>query len=228
VNADYKQIEARILTWLAKEEYLRAIFNDPERDLFDELTPVLYGETGDLSKAAKKELRIRVKAYFYGLSYGREAKSIAEEFGLKLAEAQRGMRAFFGVIPNIVEFREQTRRAVLEGKDLITPFGRHRRFWLITPDNKHEVLNEALAFLPQSIASDTCLQALTWIRPELKGIGYIRNIVHDSLLAECHRNDAAKVADILKYYMIKSGQQVVGNYVNIEVDITTGTDWGQL
>jgi len=228
VNADYKQIEARVLTWLAQEEYLRGIFNDPSRDLFDELTPVLYGDTSSLGKYQMYELRIRVKAYFYGLSYGREAKSIAEEFSLPLSEAQRGMRAFFDVIPNVVEFRERTRKAVLAGEDLVTPFGRHRRFWLITKENKHEVLNEALAFLPQSIASDICLQAFTWARPALKGLGYVRNIVHDNIMAECKKWDADRVADILRYYMVKSGQQVVGNYVNIDVDITTGTDWGSL
>jgi len=228
VNADYKQIEARILTWLAKEDYLRDIFNDPDRDLFDELTPILYGDTSHLDKYQMKELRIRVKAYFYGLGYGREAKSIAEEFDLPITEAQRGMRAFFSVIPNIVEFREQTRKAVLAGEDLTTVFGRHRRFWLITKENKHEILNEALAFKPQSTASDICLQAFTWIRPALKGIAQIRNIVHDSLLAECHKDNVDKVSDILRYYMIKSGQQVVGDYVNIDIDITVGTNWGQL
>jgi DNA polymerase-1 len=228
VNADYKQIEARILTWLAQEDYLRDIFNDPTRDLFDELTPVLYGDTSKLDKWQMYELRIRVKAYFYGLGYGREAKSIAEEHGMSVAEAQRAMRAFFGVIPNIVDYREQTRRDVLAGKDLTTPFGRHRRFWLITKENKHEVMNEALAFQPQSIASDICLQAFTWVRPALKGLGYVRNIVHDNLIVECRKTDVDRVSDLVSYYMIKSGQQVVGDYVNIDIDIKTGTDWGQL
>lgn len=228
VSADYSQIEARVMTWLAREEYLRAIFNDPSRDLFDELTAVLYGNVGHLDKNQKKELRIRTKAYFYGLSYGREAKSIADEHGMTLAEAQRGMRAFFSVIPNVVEFREQTRRAVLHGDDLVTAFGRHRRFWLITKENKHEILNEALAFLPQSTASDVCLQAFTWVRPELKGIGQVRNIVHDNLMVECHRDNAPKVSDMLQYYMIKSGRALVGDYVDIAVDVAIGTDWGQL
>lgn len=228
VNFDYKQIEARILTWLAKEDYLRDIFNDPTRDLFDELTPVLYGDTSSLNKAQLKELRIRVKAYFYGLGYGREAKSIADEYGLPLVEAQRGMRAFFSVIPKVVDFREATRRAVLNGQDLTTPFGRHRRFWLITKENKHEIMNEALAFTPQSIASDTCLQAFTWARPELKGIGWVRNLVHDSITAECHPDNVGRVTDIVRHNMIKSGRLVVGDYVNIEVDITIGDNMGVL
>jgi DNA polymerase-1 len=228
VSADYSQVEARVLTWLAQEQYLADIFNDPTRDLFDELTPVLYGNVGNISKAAKKELRIRVKAYFYGLGYGREAKSIADEFDIPVAEAQRGMKAFFEVIPGVVEFRESTRRSVLEGNDLITPFGRHRRFWLITNENRHEVMNEALAFLPQSTASDICLQAFTWIRPELKGIGWVRNLVHDNIMVETHRDNVDKVSRMLEYYMVRSGKAVVGDFCRIDVDVTTGTNWGEL
>jgi uracil-DNA glycosylase family 4 len=228
VQADYKQAELRILTWLAQEPYFRTIFDNPDRDLFTELAPVLYGNVSVLDKAAAKELRIRIKAYVYGLSYGREAKSIAEEFKISVAEAARGMRAFFEVIPNIVEFRENTRQAVHRGEDLITPFGRHRRFWLITDQNKHEIMNEALAFLPQSTASDVCLRALIYARPALKGIGYIRNIVHDSLLAECPKEKVEETQQILTDCMLRSAHELVGDYVRFDVDVTTGDNWGVL
>ncbi len=117
----------------------------------------------------------------YGLSYGREAMSIALEYGIPVKEAERGMKAFFEVIPQVVSFRETTRKKVLNGEDLVTPFGRHRRFWLITRQNKKDILNEALAFIPQSTASDITCDALCYTRPRLKGIGWIRNIVHDSI-----------------------------------------------
>jgi uracil-DNA glycosylase family 4 len=228
VQADYKQAELRVFTWLAQEPYFREIFNDPDRDLFNELTPVLYGNVGALDKAAMKELRIRVKGYVYGLGYGREAKSIADEFNIPVAEAARGMRAFFNVIPNIVKFREETRQAVLDGNDLVTPFGRHRRFTLITNENKHEIMNEALAFKPQSISSDICLDAFCDLRPALKGIGWVRNLVHDSILVECHRDNVEKVKQMLRYYMINAAKKVVGDYVNFDVDITVGDNWGTL
>ena len=228
VQADYAQAELRVLTWLAQEPYFREIFDDPERDLFDELSPVLYGNTSHLGKDAKKELRIRIKAYVYGLSYGREAKSIADEFGIPVAEAARGMRAFFEVIPKLVTFREETRRKVMDGEDLITAFGRHRRFWLITNDNKHEVMNEALAFLPQSTASDICLDAFTHLRPALKGTGWVRNLVHDSILVECHKKDVDHIKNLLEFHMLEAARRVVGDYVRFAVDITTGDNWGVL
>lgn len=228
VQADYAQAELRVLTWLAQENAFRDIFNDPTRDIFDELTPSLYGNTAGLDKAAKKELRIRVKAYAYGLSYGREAKSIAAEYDIPVVEAARGMAAFFKVIPNIVAFREQTRRRVMDGEDLITAFGRHRRFTLITNDNKHEIMNEALAFLPQSTSSDICLDAFIHLRPALKGIGWVRNLVHDSILVECASKDVELVKSLLQYHMLEAARRVVGDYVKFAVDVTIGDNWGVL
>jgi DNA polymerase-1 len=228
VQADFKQAELRILTWFAREEYFQEIFNDPSRDIFDELAPRLYGNMGGLDKAALKELRIRVKAYVYGLGYGREAQSIADEFKIPVAEAARGMRAFFEVIPNIVKFREDIKAKVNAGEDLITPFGRHRRFWLIAEENKHEIMNEALAFMPQSTASDICLDAFCDLRPHLKGIGWVRNLVHDSILIECPKNKVDQVKELLRHYMIAAAKKVVGDYVKFDVDITVGSNWGEL
>jgi DNA polymerase I-like protein with 3'-5' exonuclease and polymerase domains len=222
------QNEGRTLCWLAQDEYLRTIFNDPERDLFDELTPRLYGNVLGLNKAEMKELRIRVKAYFYGLGYGREAHSIAMEYDIPVSEAERGMREFFKVIPSVVKFREETRAQVLKGKDLITPFGRHRRFWLITKSNRKDVMNEALAFLPQSIASDICMDAFIHIRPRLKGIGFVRNLVYDSILVECKVNKIMEATVIMNEEMLASAERIVGNYVTFKVDFKSGPSWGEL
>lgn len=228
VQGDFGQAELRVLCWLAEDTYLRDVFNDTSRDLFDEFTPRLYGDVTGLDKAALKELRIRVKAYVYGISYGREARSIALEFGTSVAEAERGMKALFNVIPQVVSFREKVRQMVLNGEDLVTPFGRHRRFHLITKNNRKDILNEALAFLPQSTASDTTVDALCHLRPRLKGIGWIRNIVHDSILAECHQDNVDQVKALLEEEMLAAGQRVVGDYVRFKVDTEVGPSWGDL
>ena len=89
-------------------------------------------------------------------------------------------------------------------------------------------MNEALAFKPQSISSDICLDAFCHIRPALKGIGYVRNLVHDSILAESHERDVDKVSGILRYHMIEAAKRIVGDYVRFDVDITVGKNWGVL
>jgi DNA polymerase I-like protein with 3'-5' exonuclease and polymerase domains len=215
-----------VLTWLAQEEYFRSIFNDGDRDLFNELAPVLYGDISHLSPAEKKEKRIRVKAYVYGLGYGREALSIAQEFKIGVMEAQSGMDAFFDVIPHIVAYQKSVEDDIRSKRVLTTPFGRRRRFHLLTAHNINKCIKEGLAFRPQSISSDLCLRAFTWARPALRGKAQLRNIVHDNIMAECREKDAEEVGQVLNDLMLKSAQQLVGDYVQFATDTTVGDSWG--
>ena len=228
VQADYSQAEARVLSWLAGDNYLRRIFNDPTRDLFDELTPQLYGEVAHLNAAQRKELRVRVKAYFYGLNYGREAYSIAQEYNLPVNVVQKDMQKFFALIPEVMAFRDDVKSKVLHGEELVTVFGRHRRNSLITPDNQKDLVKEGLAFLPQSTASDICLTAFTELRPLLRGTAFIRNLVHDSILAECKEEDAEMVAKQMQDTMSEVGNRVVGNYVIFDTDVKIGKNWAEV
>jgi uracil-DNA glycosylase family 4 len=225
---DYGQIELRVLTWLAQEPYFQEIFSDPSRDLFDELEPVIQPERSHRGIMSKKDRRNIVKCYVYGLAYGREAQSIADEFGLPVAEAQRGLQAFFKVIPRIVRFREEAKIQALSGRDLVTPFGRRRRFYLITDQNRKDIQNEACAFYPQSIASDICVQAFNWLRPKLKGTAWCRNTIHDALYWEFHRDNLDYVVKTVVETMQESAYSVMGDYVPIKVGADVGMNWGDL
>lgn len=227
IQADFKQAEGRVITTLARDEYLRSIFSDPSVDMFDELTDQLYGPIGSRSKEERKEQRIRTKAFFYGLSYGREAYSIALEYKMSVSEAERRLHDFMSLIPATAAWQQEVRQRVLSGHDLITPFGRRRRFWLITDQNQKDVLNEALSFLPQSTASDICLTAFTRLRPMLRGLGFIRLTIHDALVAECAREHREEVTRLLVGEMVKAGAEYT-DYVPFNVDVSFGQSWGEL
>jgi DNA polymerase-1 len=230
-QVDYKQAELRVLSWLSGDKYFRDIFNDGTVDVFDNLTPILYPNSEWMQRAdppAWKELRIRVKAYVYGVAYGRSEYSIASEFGISVADAKKGMERFFEVIPEIVEFRERTRSSVLAGQDLITPWGRHRSYPLITKENIKDIMNEALAYYPQSVASDICLRALYWTRPQLKGLGWIRNTIYDAILVECPKENYEEASAIVEFNMLKSANEFVEGYVKFDVDTNVGKNWGEL
>jgi uracil-DNA glycosylase family 4 len=228
IEADYKQLELRVLTWLAREEYFRTIFSDPTRDLFNELEPVIKPERSNRAVTSKKDRRNVVKCFVYGLAYGREAQSIADELDLPVVLAQQMLKDFFQVIPNIVKFREDVKWQALSGKDLVTPFGRRRRFWLVTDSNKKDIANEACAFYPQSIGSDICVQAFTWLRPQLKGLAYCRNTIHDALYWECHQRHLEEVAGIIRRTMEASAYSICGDYVPLPVDVEVGRNWGDM
>lgn len=222
VHADFKQAEGRVITTLAQDEYLRNIFTDEDRDLFTELGKPLYNV-----EELDKEQRVRVKAYFYGLSYGREAFSIAAEYKLPVPEVEQGLKDFFDIIPDVARWQAGIKQRILDGKDLITPFGRSRRFMLITRENQKDVLNEGLSFLPQSTASDICLSALIRLRPMLRGKAFIRLTIHDAIVAECAEEDKEEVGEMIRRVMVEEGAKFT-NYVPFAVDVTYGTDWGSL
>lgn len=236
VQADYSQAELRVLSYLAQDTYFRGILNDPSRDLFDELTPNLYGDRfrkelvgEEIHPEMWKDIRVRVKAFVYGLGYGRHWSSIAREYKMDDREARKVTKNFFDLIPEIVAFQRKVKHEVKIGHDLITPFGRHRRFHLITDENWKAIQNEALAFLPQSTSSDVCLRAMVRVRRDLRGSGaFIRNIVHDSILVDCPRDMAAEVGTLLDHRMVESGQELVGDYIQFRTDVKVGEHWGEV
>ena len=230
VQADMKQAELRTLSWIAQDTYFRDILNDPTRDLFDELTPQLRPDLPPKERVDPelwKDIRVRVKAFVYGLGYGRKAGSIAAEYRMPFDEADLMAKRFFATIPEIAEWQEWVKKRVRGGHDLVTPFGRHRRFHLITEENWFKVQNEALAFLPQSTSSDIVLRAFVRLRREFRGTGvFLRNTVYDSILADCPPDMADWVAERLNYHMVASAQELVGDYIQFATDIEIGNNWG--
>jgi len=222
-QADFKQAEGRVICTEAKDEYLQRIFCDPDRDLFDELGRDIYHHEAPFDK----EERIRVKAYFYGLGYGRTHYSIAREYEIPVHEAEEGVRIFKSLIPATVAWQQETQQQILDGKDLVTAFGRSRRFMLITNENRDDVLKEGLSFKPQSTASDICLSAFVRLRPMLRGIAFFRLLIHDALVWECKEEDKEMVAQLVRQVMLEEAAKYT-TYVPFEVDVTYGTRWGEL
>jgi DNA polymerase-1 len=228
VQLDYKQAEGRVIATLSQDEYLRKIFCDPERDIFNELCNDVFG----VGKWGKEQ-RVTMKSIFYGNAYGREAASIAKalhlDHGLDISvrETSAMMREFNALIPGVVAWQAAIKHRVLSGEDLVTPYGRRRSFWLITDKNRKDVLNEALSFLPQSIASDICLTALINAQPMLDGKAIMRMTIHDALIFECDNDMVHEIAGMVKQEMLKSAHEFT-EYVPFEVDMTTGFRWGEL
>lgn len=224
IQCDYKQAEARVMAYLAQDEYLRSILSrtDEGYDFFNELSDQLYG----VGKWGKEE-RIRTKAFFYGIGYGREAHSIGMEYGLTPQEAQKRYNDFTSLFPGVMKWQDDIRKLVLSGRPLQSPFGRRRHFFLITDQNKKDVFNEALSYLPQSTASDICLRALIKVRPMLRGKGFVRLTIHDALIVETHRDKADEVGLLLASTMASEGASFT-DYVPFPVDLSIGRSWGDL
>ena len=221
ISADYRQAELRVVACLARDAYLRGVLSDPTSDIHSEVATRFFGS------GFTKDQRVRAKAVVFGLTYGREAFSLAMEYGWSVRESQTYINEFFELIPSVVEWREETINKVMEGEDLVTPFDRHRRFWLITDQNVKDVSKEALAFQPQSTASDINLEAAN----RLARLGLwdeLRILVHDSIILEVRKDQVDDVIPVIRSTMEEVGNEVFDGYLPFPVDITMGQNWGDL
>lgn len=228
IGLDFAQAELRVLTWLAQDEGMRELFNDPEKDIFRELCRQMIPGFDTLSEEEQKEIRTLIKTFAYGVSYGRTAEGIAADpdFHMTVAQAQAQMDLFNARIPAIKEFQREVVARIHRGEDLINPFGRHRRFYLITDANKNSVENEAMAYLPQSTASDIGLEAACRISDQ--GI-YLVNLVHDALYAEAPEDEVDEVIALMDKIMVETGEEICGGgYVKFKTDAKVGNRWSEV
>jgi uracil-DNA glycosylase family 4 len=218
VQADYATIELRVIACESKDEYLRRMFAE-ERDIHSEVAASFFGPN------FTKQQRVWAKGVVYGLSYGREAYSLAQAAGIPTAEAEKYLRTFLGLIPGAMAWRDGIKHQVLEtDDDLTTAYGRHRRVLLVTDENKTDTLKESYAFVPQSTASDICLNAAIELH-ERHGLD-IRLLVHDSILVETDEPD--EVAALMHEVMPRVAAETYSDFVPFPVETAVGTNWSEV
>jgi len=181
IEFDYDQAELRSLAALSGDTRMVELYNDPTHmSIHDETGNWLFGEN------FSSEQRMRSKAVNFGIVYGREAQSLADEFGVSLQVAQSWIDGWFERFPGAHAYIKRCRRAPLNGETMYTSFGRKKRHWLVTKKMLKAMQNEASNFPHQSIASDLTLDSAIRVRERIAALGaYIVNLIHDSILVEC-------------------------------------------
>lgn len=225
VEVDLNQAELRSLAALSGDEFLCEVYNRGERSLHEEVAEEFFGP--DFTS----EQKMRAKAVNFGIVYGREAGSIAEEFRISRAEAQRYIDKWFERAPKAYEFIKRCRNAALNGETITTVFGRKKRHSIVTRENLHELQNEAANFPHQSIASDITLVAGCQMQNEVEALdSFLLVPVHDSILIETPDDDdiANRVITIAKGYMEEVPKQWGITRVPFKAEHKTGYQWGSL
>ena len=223
VEGDYNTAELRCLAAYSKDEFLTGVFLDDTRNLHDEVSIKMYGPN------FTPDQRIRAKAINFGIPYGREAFSIAEEFEISREEAQRLIDSWFEQAPGAAAFIEKCRRAPANGQTLTTVFGRKRRPGVVAPELLKKTQNEFANFFHQSTISDFTLLSACRMLPELKAINaHIVNLVHDSIITECDPKDKDLVRAIMAKHMEGVPKEFIKTDIIFSVDFKYGTHWGLL
>lgn len=225
VEADYNTAELRALAALSGDAVLTAIFMDDKRNLHDEVATDMYGPNFDADQ------RIRAKAINFGIPYGREAFSIAEEFDIEPEEAQRLIDAWMARFPEAAKFIAWARSRPMANEALVSVFGRKRRPGIVSGERLHGLMNEFANFSFQTLITDFNMHSAMRMHADLKKCGaHLCNLVHDSALTECPDKEPIirDVRDIMQYYMEGTPKLWLETPIIFKADFKVGTHWGML
>ncbi len=196
IEADYSQAELRVLAVLSDDEFLKNVYFQ-EKDLHDAVTVEIYGE--NFTKAQRSQ----IKGLNFGIVYGRGAYSIANEYKISTKEAQQMIDKWMEKVPKAGEFIKKYRNMIRTSEVAKSVFGKQRRFYIITEDNKNKLENENCNFIIQSSSSDMTLSSGIVVDNILrkKSIGCVLNLIHDSILVECKEDKVEETIEVMRKVM---------------------------
>ena len=220
ISADYSQAELRCIALFSGDRELLSIYRDTNRSLHRETAAAFYG-----SNYTKDEY-VKSKNINFGVCYGQSAFSFAQMYHMPQEEAQAYIDAWFKKFPDVLKWISQTQKTILKENYLVNPFGRKRRFYLITEENIGDTLREGVNFLPQSTASEFTVSALCELNA--KGVPII-STVHDSIIADVPKVEAEEVATLMKKIMESQSAQKLGwNDISFIADVSiSDKSWGE-
>ena len=225
VDADYSQIELRLLAHIAGDEAMLEAFRSGA-DIHTSTAAQVFGVAPE---AVTGEMRRRAKAVNFGIVYGISEFSLAQDIGVTRREAGAYMERYFetyrGVRAYMYDIVKQARR---DGY-VQTLMGRRR--WLPELSSSNFNLRSfgervALNMPIQGTAADIMKVAMLRVRDRLLREGRGARLVlqvHDELIVECPEAEVEEIKTLLREEMEGAAQLSVP----LLAEASAGTSWGE-
>ena len=223
VDADYSQIELRVLAHVSGDEAMRAAFCSGE-DIHRATAAKMYGVAPQQVTPA---MRTSAKAINFGIMYGKGAYSLSRDLGITVKEAEDFIEAYLGTYPGVRRYMEQTIAHGRENGYVSTLFGRRRPLPELTAPNFNvRAQGERMAMNTpiQGTAADVIKLAMIRVYRRLAAEGLRAKLilqVHDELIVEAPLGEADAVRAIVKEEMERAADFAVP----LTADVHEGRTW---
>lgn len=223
LDADYSQIELRVLAHISGDESLIAAFKsnqDIHRMTASQVFHVPFDEVTPLQRS-------NAKAVNFGIIYGKGAFSLGQDLGISRKEAEEYINAYFARYPKIKTFMEDTIKNGAKHGYVSTLWNRRRNMPELQSSNfmQRAAGERAAMNMPiQGTAADIIKLAMIKVHRALQEGGYRSRLilqVHDELLIEAYKEEKEAVAKILKENM----EHAADLLVPLDVDVHEGASW---
>ena len=223
VDADYSQIELRILAHMSGDERLIHAYQDAQDIHAITASEVFHTPLSEVTALQRRN----AKAVNFGIVYGISAFGLSEDLSISRKEALEYINKYFETYPGVKIFLD---KQVQDGKDhgyVTTMFGRKRPVPELKSGNfMQRSFGERVAMNSpiQGTAADIMKLAMIAVDQKLKEGGYDGRIVlqvHDELLVEVKKEQAEEVSRLLIEEMKNAAQLKV----SLEVEAHMGNNW---
>ena len=223
IDADYSQIELRVLAHIADDENMIDAF----RSGFDIHASTAAKVFGVPKEEVTGEMRSAAKAINFGLVYGMGEFSLAQDLKISVKAAKEYINDYLGSYPKVQAYMKDTVEFAKKNGYVKTMFGRRREIPEIASSNfqlrsfgERVALNTPI----QGSAADIIKLAMVRVYERLKKENLRSKLilqVHDELIIEAHKDEVSKVSELLKYEM----ENVLKLSVPLMADMNIGKSW---
>lgn len=223
VDADYSQIELRVLAHIANDTEMIKAFKDGT-DVHTVTASQVFNMPVDMVSST---MRSRAKAVNFGIVYGIGAFSLAKDIGVTRKEADNYIKAYLAHYSGVDSYMNEVVDKAKNQGYVDTMFGRRRYLPELTASNRNlRAFGERVARnMPiQGTAADIIKIAMIRVFNRLKAENMKSRLilqVHDELIVEAPKEEAEKAAAILKEEM----ENAVKLNVPLIADANIGDTW---
>ena len=223
VDADYSQIELRVLASVANDENMIAAFRSGE-DIHAITASQVFGVPLDYVTPL---MRSNAKAVNFGIVYGIGAFSLSKQLGITRAEADRYIKGYLHNFSGVDQYMHDVVEQAKKDGYVKTLYERRRYLPELTASN-HQIraFGERVARnMPiQGTAADIIKIAMIKVYNRLQAEGLDARLilqVHDELIVECEESIAEQVLELVKFEM----EHACALAVDMQVDAHIGRSW---
>ena len=223
VDADYSQIELRVLAHIAEDERMLSAFNEG-----DDIHTITASQVFNMPiEAVTPLMRTRAKAVNFGIVYGIGAFSLAKDIGVTRAEADRYIKGYLHKFSGVDSYMQKVIADAKQNGYVSTLFGRRRYLPELTASNAMlRNFGERVARnMPiQGTAADIIKIAMIKVYERMKKENLKAQLimqVHDELIVEAPENEAEEVCRIVREEM----ENATKMNVKLTADVHSGKSW---
>ncbi len=223
IDADYSQIELRVLAHVANDDVLINAFKNNE-DIHTVTASQVFGVAPE---QVTSEMRKRAKTVNFGIMYGIGDYSLSQDLHIPRKTAAEYIENYLSKYQGVRSYLENTKKTARENGYVETMFGRRRYVPELASSNRNvQAFGERVAMNTpiQGAAADLIKIAMIRTEQMLKDAGLKARLIlqiHDELIIESPVEEADAAEEILRQAM----QEAANLRVPLQVDIARGKSW---